>query len=53
MACIGIDGWLREFNVTFARVRHNRQAGTIVMRRMALAARMKLPSNMVAPGMFV
>ena len=39
-----------EFNVTLARVRPNRQAWTTVMRQMALAARMKLPSNMAAPG---
>ena len=26
------DGWMREFNATFAQVRPNRQAGTIVMR---------------------
>ena len=44
------DGWMREFNVTFASVRPNRQAGTTVMRRTALVARMKLPSNMAATG---
>ena len=27
-----MDGWMREFNVTFAEVRPNRQAGTTVMR---------------------
>ena len=43
-----MDGWMREFNVTFAKVRPNRQAGTTVMRPTALLARMKLPSNMAA-----
>ena len=33
------DGWMREFNVTFAQVRPNRQAGTTVMRLKALVAR--------------
>ena len=46
MATICIEsyfpGWIREFNVTIALVRPNLQAGTIVMRRMALVARMKL-----------
>ena len=41
---------MREFNVTFAYVRPNKQAGTMVMRWMALVARMKLPSIMAAPG---
>ena len=45
-----MDGWMREFNATFAYVRPNRQAGTTVMRWMALVARMKRPSNMAAPG---
>ena len=39
---------MREFNVTFAQVRPNRQTGTMVMRRMALLARMKLSSYMAA-----
>ena len=43
-------GWMREFNVTFAYVKPHRQAGTMVMRWVALAARMKPPSNMTAPG---
>ena len=45
-----MDGWMREFNVTFAQVRPNRQAGTMVMRRMALVTRMKLSPNMAAQG---
>ena len=45
-----MDGWMREFNVTFASVRPNRKAGTTIMRLMALVTRMKLPSNMAAPG---
>ena len=45
-----MDGWMREFNITFAQARPNRQAGTTVIREMAIEARMKLPSNMVAPG---
>ena len=40
---------MREFNITFAMVRPNRQAGTTVMWQMALAARVELPPNMVAP----
>ena len=44
------DVWMREFYFTFAQVKHKRQAGTTVMRRMALVVRMKLPSNMAAPG---
>ena len=39
-----------EFNVTFTYVRFDRQAGTMIMRCMALVARMKLPSNMAALG---
>ena len=39
---------MREYNATFTEVRPNRQVGTMVMWRMALVARMKLPSNMVA-----
>ena len=45
-----MDGWMREFNATFAKVRPNRQAGTTVMRGMALVARMKHLSNMAALG---
>ena len=45
-----MDGWMDELNVTFTKVRPIRQAETTVMRRMALVARMKLPSNMAAPG---
>ena len=45
-----MDGWMREFNATFALVRPNRQTGTTVMEQKALVARMKLPSNMAAPG---
>ena len=40
---------MREFNVTFAWVRPNRRTGTTVMMQVALVARIKLPSNMVAP----
>ena len=48
MVILYIDhlGRMREFNVTLAQVRPNRQAGTTVMRRMALMARIKLPSSM-------
>ena len=35
-----------ELNITFAVIGLNRQTGTMVMRQMALVARMKLPSNM-------
>ena len=45
-----MDGWIREFNVTFTQGKPNRQTGTTVMRRMAFVARLKLLSNMVAPG---
>ena len=45
-----VDGWRREFNVTFTQGRLNRQAGTIVMRQMALVARMNIPSNAAAQG---
>ena len=45
-----MEGWMGEFNVTFAWVRPNRQAGTMAMRQMALVARMKLSSNMAEPG---
>ena len=38
---------MRDFYVIFGQVRW---AGTMVMRSMALLARMKLLSNMVAPG---
>ena len=41
---------MREFNVNFAKVR--RQAGTMVMRLMALVAKMTLPSNKAAPRDF-
>ena len=44
------EGWMREFNVTFTYLRPNRQAGTTIMRRMALVARMKRLCNKVAPG---
>ena len=44
------DGWIREFNVTFALVSSNRQTGTMVMMQTALMARMKLPSNMQHQG---
>ena len=50
----GSGGWMdacmREFYITFIFVRPDRPAGTTVMRRVALVARMKLPSNMAAPG---
>ena len=39
---------MTEFNITFAKVRPNRSAGTMVLRMMALVARIKLPSNMAA-----
>ena len=42
-----IEGW--EFNFTFALVRPNRQAGIMVMRSMALVARMKLPFYIATP----
>ena len=45
-----MDGWITEFYITFAKVRPNKQAGITVMRRITLVARMKLPSNMAAPG---
>ena len=45
-----IDRWMRELNVTFAKVRLNRQAWATVMRQMALVARMKHPSSMAALG---
>ena len=45
-----MDEWMGEFNITFTKIRHNRQAGTLVMTWMALVARMKLPSNMAAQG---
>ena len=41
---------MTEFNITFAKVRPNRSAGTMVLRMMALVARIKLLSNMAAPG---
>ena len=47
---VGMGGWMRDFNIAFAQVRPNRQAGTTVMRQMALAARLKLQTNMAAPG---
>ena len=34
--CKRMDGWMREFNVTFALVRPNRQVGTTVMTRMLI-----------------
>ena len=45
-----MDGRMREFNITFAKVRPNRQAGTMVMTRMALVARVKRLSNMASRG---
>ena len=48
-AHVVMEIWIREFNAIFAQVRPNRQTGTMVMRRMALAARRKPPSNMAAP----
>ena len=45
-----MDGWMTEFNLTFAKVRPKRQAGTTAMRQKALAVKMKLLSNMVALG---
>ena len=45
-----LSGCVREFKVIFALVRPNRLAGTTVMRRIALVARMKLPSNIAALG---
>ena len=50
--CTGgwMDGWMREFTITSAKLRPNRQPGTTVMMWMALVARMKLPSNMAALG---
>ena len=50
MSLLIADGWLREVIITFANLRSNRQAGTMLMRRMALVARMKLSSGMAAPG---
>ena len=45
-----MDGWMKEFNITFAEVRPNWQAEITVMRWMALVTRMKLPPIMAAPG---
>ena len=44
------DGGMDELNIIFPKVKPNRQAGTLVMKRMALVARMKLSSDMAAPG---
>ena len=44
-----MDGWMREFNVTFAKVRPNRQAGTMVMRRTALVTQAEI-SNITETG---
>ena len=41
---------MREFYITFAWVRPNREAATTVVRRAALVARMKVASNMAATG---
>ena len=49
-AHVVMEIWTRELNATFAQVRPNTQTGTTVKRRMALVARMKLPSKMAAPG---
>ena len=40
----------KELNATFIQVKPNRQAGKIVMRQIALVSRIKLFSNMTAPG---
>ena len=44
-----MEGWMREFYVTLAKVRPNKKAGITVVRRMAFATRMKIMSNMAAP----
>ena len=45
----GMDGWITEFYITFAKVRPNKQAGIMAMRRMALVTRTKIMPNMAAP----
>ena len=39
-----MDGWMRDFYVTLAWARPNRQAGTKGNEGMALVARVKLPT---------
>ena len=45
-----MDGWIREFDITFVYIRSIKQSGTTVMRKDALVAWMKLSSNMATPG---